>query len=317
MNILNRRLLSTICVAVFSVCLVIAQTDTTKHIVERGETLVSIAKRYATTEAKIIELNPNAAQFVYVGMELTIPKVLNNSNDGITKNSCNVTAPNNHTCTKKYNELLADDAYNRNFEVEVFVGLSLNNFVGKDSKNLDMSTGFHAGILGRYYFVKNTFLECSLGIATKGYKSEISTSSGDYWVDEGANYDGESSTKYRTYNLEIPVLIGYNITINDYTNIKIKVGPYMTYAISGKLKTKGYNTVYPDIHSSETEYIEDETDISDIKGLNKFGYGLQTGISANFSNYVISAYYQRSFMKRVDDVKQYEQNILVSLGYKF
>ena len=37
-----------------------AQTGTTKHIVDRGETLESIAKKYGTTPEKIIELNPES-----------------------------------------------------------------------------------------------------------------------------------------------------------------------------------------------------------------------------------------------------------------
>ncbi|HIR72131.1 MAG TPA: LysM peptidoglycan-binding domain-containing protein [Candidatus Coprenecus pullicola] len=44
-----------------------------KHTVDIGETLASIAQRYGTTEARIIELNPDAADFIYVGMELVIP----------------------------------------------------------------------------------------------------------------------------------------------------------------------------------------------------------------------------------------------------
>lgn len=46
-----------------------------KHIVDRGETLASIAEKYAVSTEEIVKLNPDAAQFVYVGMELTIPKV--------------------------------------------------------------------------------------------------------------------------------------------------------------------------------------------------------------------------------------------------
>lgn len=49
------------------------QIVTVKHIVDRGETLASIAKMYGTTEVKIIELNPSASQFIFVGMELTVP----------------------------------------------------------------------------------------------------------------------------------------------------------------------------------------------------------------------------------------------------
>lgn len=73
MNTLRKRFLSAMCMVTFGVGLAIAQTSTIKHTVDRGETLQSIAKRYATTEAKIIELNPDAAQFIYVGMELVIP----------------------------------------------------------------------------------------------------------------------------------------------------------------------------------------------------------------------------------------------------
>lgn len=68
-----RKILLAIYMLTFGVCFAVAQTNTTKHTVERGETLTSIAKQYATTEAKIIELNPNAAHFLYIGMELIIP----------------------------------------------------------------------------------------------------------------------------------------------------------------------------------------------------------------------------------------------------
>ena len=79
MEYFKKKIITFICMMFVGMSLVVAQTNTTKHTVERGETLASIAKRYATTEAKIIELNPDAAQFVYVGMELTIPveKIVN------------------------------------------------------------------------------------------------------------------------------------------------------------------------------------------------------------------------------------------------
>lgn len=50
-----------------------AQAVGTKHIVERGETLQSISQKYGVTEQQIIDQNPDAAQFIYVGMELNIP----------------------------------------------------------------------------------------------------------------------------------------------------------------------------------------------------------------------------------------------------
>lgn len=48
-----------------------------KHILERGESLESIASKYGVTTEQIIELNPEAASFTYIGMELTIPETGN------------------------------------------------------------------------------------------------------------------------------------------------------------------------------------------------------------------------------------------------
>lgn len=48
--------------------------ETVTHVVKRGETIESIADRYGTTADTILRLNPDAADFVYVGMELKIEK---------------------------------------------------------------------------------------------------------------------------------------------------------------------------------------------------------------------------------------------------
>lgn len=47
--------------------------DPVEHVVERGETLASIAKHYNITEKSLLEANPDTAGYVYAGMVLTIP----------------------------------------------------------------------------------------------------------------------------------------------------------------------------------------------------------------------------------------------------
>ena len=98
MKTFKKRLWSTMFWAVFSVCLAVAQTSTIKHTVDRGETLTSIAQRYGTTEAKIIELNPDAKQFIYVGMELIIP---NNSREQYTEKNSSSSKTTNAQQTKE------------------------------------------------------------------------------------------------------------------------------------------------------------------------------------------------------------------------
>lgn len=67
---LIRPVVATLFIAVMGVTA--AMADTT-HVVNRGETLQSIAQKYGVTTEQIIQANPQAAQFIYVGMELNIP----------------------------------------------------------------------------------------------------------------------------------------------------------------------------------------------------------------------------------------------------
>ena len=71
------RLIKSIMRTVVLMLLVVSGTmsvmaDTT-HVVNRGETLQSIAQKYGVAVDQIIAANPQASQFIYVGMELTIP----------------------------------------------------------------------------------------------------------------------------------------------------------------------------------------------------------------------------------------------------
>lgn len=68
-----KKAFAVIMLAALNIGLCFAQSGTAKHVVERGETLASIAKLYSVSEEEIVKLNPDAAQFVYVGMELVMP----------------------------------------------------------------------------------------------------------------------------------------------------------------------------------------------------------------------------------------------------
>lgn len=50
-----------------------AQTQTVTHVVQRGETIESIAKQYHVSVDDINKANPNADGMVYVGMKLVVP----------------------------------------------------------------------------------------------------------------------------------------------------------------------------------------------------------------------------------------------------
>lgn len=300
----------------------IAVAQTAKiHVVERGETIESIAKKYGITKDALVAVNPDAAQFVYVGMELTVPVA--DAKAVSTTDPSNVTmeiaeTPQNSKSIESREELggVNNSKSDSRYEYEIFAGLSINGFTGKAAKNFDTKSGFNVGLTARCYLINNFFAEASLAVATKGYKHDVYISSGDYWDDEGSNFDTTTKTDYTSYNIDVPVLIGYRLPINDDLSLKIKAGPYFTYALSGKMTIKEWDTSYSDIHSSETEYTETETKIGDIDGFKNFGCGIHTGVSVDYKHYILSAYYQRAFTK-LDKSKTYEQNILLSIGYRF
>ena len=85
MGNLTKKIVTFLVAAGLGIFMAAAQTKTVTHTVNRGETLESIAKRYGTTNKKIIELNPDAEQFIYVGMELVIPVTIANEVQQSTK----------------------------------------------------------------------------------------------------------------------------------------------------------------------------------------------------------------------------------------
>lgn len=61
-----------------TVCMLsMAQSQTVTHVVQRGETLESIAEYYKVSVEDINKANPNADGIVYVGMKIEIPMSAN------------------------------------------------------------------------------------------------------------------------------------------------------------------------------------------------------------------------------------------------
>lgn len=90
---MNKRFLITSLVSVALVFAGYAEEKT--HVVERGETLTTIAKTYGVTEQALIKANPDAASFCYVGMVLNIPEVTSAQDDARNGEVTYVSEPDN------------------------------------------------------------------------------------------------------------------------------------------------------------------------------------------------------------------------------
>lgn len=58
-----------------------AQDKKTIHIIKRGETIESVANKFGISIEDLIEANPSANDYFYVGMKLTIPKSIDKNNE--------------------------------------------------------------------------------------------------------------------------------------------------------------------------------------------------------------------------------------------
>lgn len=309
---------------------VFAQT-VKKHVVQRGETLVSIAQKYSVSKDDIIKANPDAAQFVYVGMELTIPETTSHSS-----------LPSNETATditdikyeKKENnpsqaQTFTSSSFKR-FHTRIMVGPALNNWVGKDVKSGSVESngvtithddgyllGLNVGIFEDYSISNLLFAGIGLKFSQKGYKTNINETTGQYWNDN-YNLDAKSKVKMTTSNIDIPLYVGAYLNSGD-TRCYVKGGGFLTYAFSGKETKKGFRTEYSDIHSSETEHINKSTKLGkgELKEFKKFGYGVfgTLGVQIN-QKFYIEASYERGLSKLIKDSKQYNQSFSLSIGYE-
>lgn len=213
---------------ILSVVSALAQTNTTKHTVERGETLATIAQKYGTTEDKLKELNPDAAQFVYVGMELVVPETRSNINESTTigNNTIGETVSGLAT-TSHQSYYYEDDSYEK-WEPAFQIGFG---FLPKP-KGYKGSYWTYEFTIGVNYNITESFY---VG-ARIGYNS-----SNIYYYSSTYSL-GFSSGNTRYHFITLPIEAGYSLSIIPK---KLSLIPYIglspNYCVKAKLET-GYGS---------------------------------------------------------------------------
>mgnify|MGYP002516807678 CR=1 FL=1 len=258
-----------------TVCMLsMAQSQTITHVVQRGETIESIAEYYKVSVAEINKANPNADGIVYVGMKLVVPVGTTNITTKTTVQQEDKTltssvvfdtpkAANKHHATHSisYDKKL--------WKLKAIAGLTSGSWTGKDFKGGDTETEygranvknkasyqFHIGLIVDYAFSKNVYAGLGIVFNQSGYKQDFLMTSGQYWDDEGGNYDGEQTVKMTTNKFDMPFHVGGMYYLSSDTRLFLEAGPYISYAMGGNKKRTGFFTEYDDIHSSETELLK-------------------------------------------------------------
>lgn len=216
-------LLCTVCVVTM------AQSQTVTHVVQRGETIESIAKYYNVSVEDINKANPNADGIVYVGMKLNIPTsskpqiVSNNDNQG----GSTYTQENNikhHSNNKVYQEHKYKAAKNEDEKVGKFEfagELGFGFIKGADNFMYEATVG------ANYRLPYNLYIGARIGYNSANYTGLIKI--------EGQNINA----KQKYHLLEIPIEFGYSLKNESETLGLIPfVGFNTNIGLSGKYKQR-------------------------------------------------------------------------------
>lgn len=207
-----------------------ASAENHKHTVKRGETLESIAQKYSTTPQAIINLNPDAAQFIYVGMELEIPQ------STVTVADSNSSKKKNVFMTKADSETETTIEEKSHWSPLLIMEYGL---LPKEKGVKNSNLGYAVSFGANYYFMesnrdefgKGAFVGARIGYNNASFdKSQSKRVNGSYYY-----VNSESDSHF----ISVPVNLGYAITRTDG---KFGVIPYVgmdfNFCVAGKAKYK-------------------------------------------------------------------------------
>lgn len=166
--------------------------------------------------------------------------------------------------------------------------------------------GFQLGVTLDYNISKEFYLQSGLSFTTKGTKTKITDPNyftGNAYVE--ANIDQKINLNY----LQLPLMAGYKVYVDDNINIILSGGAYVAYGIGGKItETTKYG-------NSNKE--KEKLDSFGLKALKDFDYGAIANIGVEFGHITTSLGYEIGIMDIGREHNTRNQNISIMLGYKF
>lgn len=250
-----------------TVCMfIMAQSQTVTHVVQRGETIESIAQYYNVSVEDINKANPNADGVVYVGMKLNIPTSSDFSKTTPKEAPKNM-APiqkqvtENHTENYvKHNDTQNNDEKVGKFE---FAGeLGFGFIKGADNFMYEATVG------ANYRLPYNIYVGARIGYNSANYIGLT-------------KYEGRSIEVEQKYHfLEIPLELGYALKNTSETLGVIPfVGFNTNIGLSGKNKLRTLGT-------------GGKTESQKVKIGGKVGLGARVGVRVCLWGFDITGSYQ-------------------------
>ena len=250
-----------------TVCMfTMAQSQTVTHVVQRGETIESIAQYYNVSVEDINKANPNADGVVYVGMKLNIPTSSDFSKTTPKEAPKNM-APIQKQVTENHTEnyVKHNDAQNNDEKVGKFEfagELGFGFIKGADNFMYEATVG------ANYRLPYNIYVGARIGYNSANYIGLT-------------KYEGRSIEVEQKYHfLEIPLELGYALKNTSETLGVIPfVGFNTNIGLSGKNKLRTLGT-------------GGKTESQKVKIGGKVGLGARVGVRVCLWGFDITGSYQ-------------------------
>ncbi len=219
-----------------AVCMfTMAQSQTVTHVVQRGETIESIAQYYNVSVEDINKANPNADGVVYVGMKLAIPTKLSQAKDEVTVENTRANEDNQNKSHFSQSQISNSSRTIISEENDTKIGFQLARVKASYlfPTELEKSTRGHYRssynlsfvLEGEYVFNPNIFAGIGLGYMAQGSSNS----------DRNQDEDGVRYQQYKTqyHYIMLPLSIGYRMPITKNVKLDLYTGPTITYIVSG------------------------------------------------------------------------------------
>lgn len=258
-----------------------AQSQTVTHVVQRGETLESIAEYYKVSVEDINKANPNADGIVYVGMKLNIPTSLVLAKD-VSKEATSTKEDKqieNHASSSESSYTSQRTIMNNDSETPLGFQFARVKASWHFPSELEKSTRGHYKssynlsfvLEGEYVFNPNVFAGFGLGYMAQG------SCNSDRKEEDGVSYQQyESQYNY----IMAPLSVGYRMPIAKNVKLDIYTGPSFTYIFSGYSQNR-----------FDTSEKWNKTKLKDMKNVKRFIPFWTAGARVNLWNLELGAEY--------------------------
>lgn len=194
------------------------------------------------------------------------------------------------------------------------VGGGLSSHYGSDAK---MVGAFKIGVGYEWEFSQSLTFMPSLNVYGKGWKDPNQTvfiydDAGHQRFDEttGEPLTGIKNRTTTANYLELPLIFNYYIRTGEQRYVVLAAGPYVSYGISGKQKTKGD----AEKEGSEKLYYEEKT-FNEV-GTHRFDAGIQAMAGYQFPSGLTLGIEADFGLTKFNTAGNRNISALISLGYK-